>query len=192
MRAGGLGFRGTKRKGSQLSRMRRAVVLAAVVALAAGCETKGGEWTPVLESTPPSFLERELGEALEEVRLARDNVRSEPAAAEATLDEALHRLEALTEVYLPLYRAKVFVTNAYREQALGDTGAALRDVEAAREAVTEVNRATEGALEPELQQVVEPLADAQLALEGGSDASLYLERAAETLEDLLTRAGLLT
>lgn len=33
---------------------------------------------------------------------------------------------------------------------------------------------------------------AVVALEGGSDASLYLERAAETLEGLLTRAGLLT
>jgi hypothetical protein len=98
----------------------------------------------------------------------------------------------LTEVYLPLYRAKVMVTNAYREHALGDSGAALRSVAAARDAVAAVNRATGGALELELQQVVEPLADARLALESGSDAGAYLEQAAEKLADLLARAGLLT
>ena len=172
--------------------MLRVVAAAAVVALVTGCETEAMEWTPVLESTPPAFMERELEEALAEIRLARENVRSEPAAAEATLDEALERIRGLSEVYLPLYRAKVFVTNAYREQALGETGAALRSVESAREAVTAVNRATGGELEPELQHVVEPLADARLALEGGSDPSRYLERAAQTLADLLTRAGLIT
>ena len=78
-----------------------------------------------------------------------------------------------------------------RRSVLGETGAALRAVEEAEERVVGVNRATEGVLEAELDQVVEPLADAQLALEGGSDARAHLERAAETLDDLLTRAGLL-
>ena len=58
--------------------------------------------------------------------------------------------------------------------------------------VAAVHRAAAGSLQPELEEVVEPLADARLALEGGSDAGPYLRRAAETLEDLLTRAGLLT
>lgn len=160
-------------------------------ALVAGCEAGERSWTPVLEATPPSFLEREVDAALGEVRRARSDVRAAPDMAEALLEDAGDRLEHLSGVYLPLYRAKVAVANAYREAALGATEAALANVDEARESVAAVNRATEGALEPELQQVVEPLADAQLALEGGSEASAYLERAAETLEDLLTRAGLL-
>ena len=159
--------------------------------LVAGCDTGEQSWTPVLEATPPSFLEREVDAALDEVRRARSDVRAAPDMAEALLEAAGERLEHLSGVYLPLYRAKVAATNAYREAVLGEIETALSNVDEARESMAAVNRATEGALEPELQQVVEPLADAQLALEGGSEAGPYLERAAETLEDLLTRAGLL-
>lgn len=166
--------------------------LLVLAALLSGCDQTAGGWTPVLESTPPAYLERELEQTLAEVRRAGVVVETEPESAAAELDRAAGRLVHLTEVYLPLYRAKVVVTNAYREQALGDTGEALRSVAAARDAVAAVNRATEGALESELQQVVEPLADARLALESGSDAGAHLQRAAEKLEDLLARAGLLT
>ncbi len=166
-------------------------VVLATVLLLAGCEPSSREWTPVLESTPPSFLEREVEQALGEVRRAREEVGSAPESAESALDRATDRLAGLSEIYLPLYRAKVEVTNAYRRHALGDDGGALRAVEAALDAAGSVNRATDGELEAELHQVVEPLADARLALEGGSEAAPYLERAAETLDDLLTRAGLL-
>lgn len=165
--------------------------LLALAGLLSGCGQTDGGWTPVLESTPPAYLERELEQTLAEVRRAGVVVGTEPEAAGAELERAVGRLVHLTEVYLPLYRAKVMVTNAYREHALGDSGAALRSVEATRDAVAAVNRATEGALESELQQVVEPLADARLALESGSDAGAYLEQSAQTLEDLLARAGLL-
>ncbi|MGK7313307.1 MAG: hypothetical protein ACN0LA_13815 [Candidatus Longimicrobiales bacterium M2_2A_002] len=119
--------------------------------------------------------------------------RAAPDMAGALLEDAGERLEHLSGVYLPLYRAKVAVAKpyAYREVALGESAAALSNVDEARESVAAVTRATQGALEPELQQVVEPLADAQLALEGGSEAPAHLERAAETLGDLLARAGLL-
>lgn len=170
----------------------RAWAVIALTALLAGCQQVEGGWTPVLESTPPAFLERELEQTLVEVRRARSMVGTEPETAGAELDRATERLTGLTGVYLPLYRAKVAVTNAYREHGLGDDGAALRSVAAAREAVATANGATEGALESELRQVVEALADAELALEAGSDAGAYLERAAEKLEDLLARAGLLT
>lgn len=181
---------GERKRGIGLSVLRGLAGLLVVV-LVAGCEADDRSWTPVLEATPPSFLEREVETALDEVRRARSDVRAAPEMAESLLSGAQERLEHLSGVYLPLYRAKVAVANAYREVALGETDAALTNVEDARESVVSVNRATEGALEPELQQIVEPLADARLALEGGSEASAYLERAAETLEDLLTRAGLL-
>lgn len=173
--------------------IRWVAVLVAGVLIVAGCEgaDRGRAWTPVLEGTPPSFLEREVGRALEEVRGARAEMAGAPEAAGAALDDAAARLANLMDVYLPLYRAKVEVTNAYRRHALGQDGATLRAVEAAQEAVMGVNRATGGALEPELDEVVEPLAKARLALDGGSDAGPHLQRAAETLSDLLTRAGLI-
>lgn len=88
----------------------------ALAVLLAGCEQADGGWTPVLESTPPAFLERELEETLAEVRRGRSMVRTEPETAEAELDRATERLTGLTGVYLPLYRAKVAVTNAYRAE----------------------------------------------------------------------------
>lgn len=170
---------------------RRVGAVLAGVLLLTGCEADAPEWTPVLESTPPSFMEREVEQALVEVRQAREDATESPESTVELLDRATERLARLSEVYLPLYRAKVEVTNAYRLNALGDAGAALRAVESAQDAAGAVNRSTAGELEAELHQVVEPLADARLALEGGSDAGPYLERAAETLDDLLTRAGLL-
>lgn len=166
----------------------RAVVLLVASALVAGCESGEGGWTPVLEGTLPGFLETELEQVTEDVRAAR----SEPGQAEARLEEAERRLVALTGIYLPLYRAKVEASNAYRHHELGDDGAAVRALERVESVVAAVSRESAGTLEAELEQLSSEVAKARVALEAGSvGASENLRRLAEMLSDLVTRAGLI-
>lgn len=167
------------------------LTLLLAMALTTGCGTDGEGWTPVLESTPPTFLDQELVRALEEVREAREAVPASDAAG-AALEQVEDRLEAVVEVYLPLYRAKVEAANAYRYHQLGQGQALERSLDAIEEGVMAVSRAREGELAAEMQHVSELVADARVALEGGpAGAGQQLQRLAEALDDLVTRAGLL-
>lgn len=171
-----------------------------VVALMIGLLACGGGaegWTPVLEGTPPTFMEEELGRALAEVRTAREGLEAgspeagESAEAVASLEAAAGRLEGLITVYLPLYRAKVATTNAYRHLEMDNLGEARRSIDDVEEGILAISRSTGGSIEAELEGVLEWVADARVALEAGSpEASSHLRRLAETLDNLLTRAGL--
>ncbi|NIW37409.1 MAG: hypothetical protein GWN32_13065, partial [Gemmatimonadetes bacterium] len=78
---------------------------------------------------------------------AREQVRTDPEAAESELEEAEGRLRGLARVYLPLYGAKVEAANAYRHHALGDLGASRAELDRVDEAIAAVSRETGGGLE---------------------------------------------
>jgi hypothetical protein len=164
------------------------VVLLMATAIVAGCERRDGGWTPVLEGTMPAYLETELERVTEEVRAAR----SAPAESASRLEEAERRLVNLTGVYLPLYRAKVDASNAYRHHEMGDDAEAGRALDRVESMVAAVSRETAGTLEAELERVSGEVARARVALEAGSgEAGGDLRRLAELLNDLITRAGLI-
>lgn len=175
----------------RLTLVRAGVVAVLVGLLACGGGAEG--WTPVLEGTPPTFLEEELGRALAEVRTAREALEAEPEAESAvssSLESAAGRLDDLVTIYLPLYRSKVTAANAYRHLELGDETQARRGIDEVEERVLAISESTGGRLEAELEGILELVADARVALEAGSAAAGHLERLAEALDNLLTRAGL--
>lgn len=166
-------------------------VLALAVLLVA-CQPRDGGWLPVLESAVPTYLERELMRATEDVEAGRAVLESAPEETAERLEEAAARLRSLSGVFLPLYRARIDAANAYRYHALDRDRDALDALTAVDEAIGAVARETGDAIEAELERVSAMAARSRVSLQSGSsEAAAHLETLSETLTDLVARAELI-
>jgi hypothetical protein len=162
------------------------------VAGVAGCDPDGGPAAasaPLVETTAPRYLEDELARVAEDVQAALESSDAEESTAR--LEDAATRLEALTAVYLPLYRARVEAANALRLYAGGESADAERALGRAEEMILTVSRGSPGRMERELETAAAQVGRARVAVAGDSgEAEPNLRRLVETLTDLLERAGL--
>lgn len=165
--------------------------LLALAVLAGGCQQNPPGWIPVLEMTSTEFIEEETQGAMERIAEARASLATEPDEARDRLDEAEETLRRLTDLYLPVYRAKTKAYNAYRLLHLdrgAQAGEELQEIEAL---ILEVSREATPPLLGELERIEELTARARIEVEGGSDgAPLALQRLAEGLERFVLKRDL--
>lgn len=172
-----------------MSSYRRGVLLllATLLGGSGGCESRPEGWTPVLEETSTVFLETETARLLDHVGTARDRLATDPAGAEAALEEAQSTLEGLRDYYLPLFQARERAYNAYRFLYLDDKARVLEELSAIEGILGEMADGVRGGGLQELQTLGEALADARLAVEAGPEEGAP---ALETLARKLNQAAL--
>jgi hypothetical protein len=147
-----------------------------------GCQQRQDGWVPVLEETSTTFLETEADRLLDDVRMARSHVATDPSRAEAALAEAESSLEHLTDYYLPLFQARERAYNAYRSLYLGDRTRLTQELDRIRGLLGEMAEMAQGGRLQEIQALGEALADARLAVQAGpEEGGPALERLARSL-----------
>jgi hypothetical protein len=152
-----------------------------------GCDRGPPGWTPVLEETSTVFLETEVDRLADRVETAREQLATDPSAAENALVEASSALEHLRHYYLPLFQARERAYNAYRAFYLGDRSRMTEELQKIEGILGSMALGTQGGRLQEVQALAEALADARVAVESGGQGGA---QALEALARSLNRAAL--
>lgn len=151
----------------------------------AGCRPAPEDWIPVMEETSTTFLRTETEAVAARVRSAASHLPANPAGAAADLAAAEIGLGHLLTYYLPLLEAREHAYNAYRHFHLGRTAQTARELDEVETILTTIAQAGNRRLLDEMQEPLEDLEDARVALDADSRA------AAEGLQALATRLNFL-
>ncbi|MGW8264826.1 MAG: hypothetical protein ACWGSQ_00560 [Longimicrobiales bacterium] len=168
------------------------LLLPALLGVSGGCDSRPEGWTPVLEETSTVFLETETARLLEHVQSARDRLATDPAGAEAALEEAQSTLEELRDYYLPLFQARERAYNAYRSLYLADETRVFEELDEIEGILGAMAELAQGGRLNEIQTLGEALSDARLAVEAGpSEGAPALETLARKLNQAALKGDLI-
>jgi hypothetical protein len=147
----------------------QSLILGTLLLVAGGCNQPHPGWEPPLEETSTRFLQARVEEALQLVRGARGDVRSDPGEVEQQLDGALRTLEQMSKYYLPLLEARERTYDAHRFLYYGETLRARTEIEAVEEILDRVAETGGPALEPVMKEPLDLVSEAKAALLATSD-----------------------
>jgi len=157
-----------------------------------GCGSKSARLSPFVEETSTAFLQTETEAVATHVGAAISQLGSDPETAAAELAVAQEGLDHLLTYYLPLLEARERAYDAYRYFHLDQTGRTAEQLDQVEAILISVAEADSGGLRPEMEDPLEKLEHARLAVETGADeASEALETLAARLNQLLLKGGLI-
>lgn len=164
-----------------------------LMALAAsGCSQPPRGWIPVLEETSTSFLRTETEDIATRIQAAKSDLVTDPEAAAAELEAAEQGLDHLLTYYLPLLEARERAYNAYRHYYLDNVEKTSRELDEVEAILTKIAESGRGHLLREMEEPLETLVDARVALKVDRDeARDSLQSLARQINFLLLRGGLI-
>ncbi len=154
-----------------------------------------GGWKEVRMELPElnsaGSLRTEIDRALREVKEAQAALSPDAGKARQPLAAAVESLHRLADYYVPVLIARDAAYNAYRLFQLRDNNAAVKEIDVAADTLAKTAEAGGGALNKTVQEPLDALGEAKLAVTGDRpEAGQTLQRAVYLLNGLIVKGGL--
>jgi hypothetical protein len=147
--------------------------------------------TEMPELNSAGSLRTEIDRALREVQEARAGLDPKSVKAQQPLDAAAASLQRLADYYVPVLVARDDAYNAYRLFRMNDKNGAVREIDVAVNILEKTAEAGDESLSKTIQQPLEALGEAKLAVNGDRpDAGPTLQRVVYLLNAMIVKGGL--
>lgn len=145
------------------------LILGTLLLVASGCKQPDERWEPPLEETSTRVIQSRVEEALQLVRKAQGEIRSNPEQVEESLNGAVRDMERLSKYHLPLLEARERTYNAHRFLYYRERQRAITELEAVEDILDRVAATGGTALQPAMKEPLDLVSEAKAAVMGDSE-----------------------
>jgi len=161
-----------------------------IVAWAAACQPVKQRFPPLTRDPSVGFLRAEVDTASAALAAALEGLPPKAGQSQAAIERAEQTLGRLSGYYLPVFEARQRAYNAYELASVDRMQAARSELDAVEKILLAVAQAESDHIARELQEPLDLLEEARLALASDSGTGEHLAALAEYLSLMLLKGRL--